>query len=206
MLSGAALDNALAKLIVSRPLGGEWYRAVPKQYDGDPLGRGRPIRAMRFNRDGGTRVLYLGETPTVCLDEVSAVGFPGAVTIYPVEIRLQAVLDLADAATRRALGLTRIDVLRNFRPMNSAGTDADTQILGEACARSAFVEAITFPSAANQGGHALAVIESRLVVGKSHLLVRVPPGVDPATVKAPSGLPSLPLAAPGDPPIWDKLP
>ena len=76
MLSGSALVSALGTAVVTRPKTGLWYRATPLAHAEDPLGRGRPIRWMRFNEEKGARVLYLGETPQICMEEVNAIGYP----------------------------------------------------------------------------------------------------------------------------------
>jgi len=54
VLTGASLDNAIRQLN-SRPFRSTFFRAFPLRYASDPLGRGRPIRAQRFNQAGGAR-------------------------------------------------------------------------------------------------------------------------------------------------------
>jgi RES domain-containing protein len=207
MLTGKALDDALIGRVKTRPGSDPHCRAVPVAWAFDPLGRGRPIADMRFNRSGGARVLYLGENPTVCVQEAQAVGFPAqGILCIPVEVRLEAILDLGDAATRRELQLKLTDVQLNFRGLNKNGTVADTQTLGERCSALKVVDGIRYPSAAHKGGWCLAVIESNLRIGKAELTVRfqldangtpIPFPVPAGRVGPPNGLPSG---------IWDRLP
>lgn len=206
MLTGAALDNALVNKVITRPDAVQYFRAMPVAWAFDPLGRGRPIADMRFNQAGGARVLYVGQDPVVCLHEAQALGFPAAGSFcVPVEIRLDAILDLRDAATRAALGLKTTDVQLNFRGLNAAGTVTDTQTLGERCVASKVIDGVYYPSVAKKGSSCLAVFEANLRPGKTHVVVREQ--LDPTGQRMfpiPAGQVGPPAGLP--PGIWDRLP
>lgn len=208
MLSGSALVSALGTAVVSRPKTGLWYRATPLAHAEDPLGRGRPIGWMRFNEENGARVLYLGETPQICMDEVDAIGYPAPFLLqFPLEIKLAAVLDLTDPKTCGALQIKSTDIRINFRPVNP-GALTDMQALGEACSTSGQVDGILYASVAatGQGGNCLAVIERNLRSGTSHVLVRMPQPRGLVPTRPPPTLASYPPTPAGAPAIWDLLP
>jgi hypothetical protein len=115
VLSGAQLDAAV-RTLVSRPLKNLFNRAMLLKFARDPLGKQRPNRRNRFNIDNGARVLYLAENIPTALQEVQAFGFPPhAVAIVPVEVDLQAVVDLRDSVIQTALQLTSHDLAINFQ-------------------------------------------------------------------------------------------
>lgn len=161
MLRGAQLDTAI-RTVVSRPRRDIFYRAMPLKYGHDPLGKQRPIRQNRFNTDNGARVLYLAQTLQTALTEVQAFGFPPhAVAIVPVQVDLQAVIDLRDANTLATLQLSPVELAINFRTA-LLGTTTVTQDLGECAAASGIVDGIIYESLAVPGAINLAVIEANL--------------------------------------------
>ncbi|MCU1277086.1 MAG: hypothetical protein JWM53_632 [bacterium] len=169
MLTGAALDAIIPQL-ASRPLRNGMFRAMKLQWASDPLGKKRPISAGRFNVKNGARVLYLGDTHATCLSEVQALGAPHfAVAIIPVQVQLQAVIDLRDRKTLALLQTTQAEWMLNFRLRPNP---TPSQALGEACARSGCVDGILYPSPAQTGGTDLAVLEAALATGA--LLVHDP--------------------------------
>ena len=212
MLAGTALDDALTAKVNTRPASVQYFRAIPMAWDFDPLGRGRPISDMRFNRSGGARVLYLGESPTLCMDEAQAVGFPAAGMIcVPVEARLESILDLRDVATRRTLGLKLTDVQLNFRGPNKTGIVTDMQVLGERCNALKAIDGIHYPSAAplwhaKAGGSCLAVLEGNLRPSKAEVVVRVQLDANgaPKQFPVPAGRVGPPAGLPSG--VWDRLP
>ena len=162
MLTGGALDAIIPQL-PSRPFRDGLFRAMKLQWAGDPLGKRRPINAGRFNLKNGARVLYLGDTPATCLGEAQALGAPHfAVAVIPVQVQLQAVVDLGDPATLARLQTSEAEWMLNFRlrPNPTA-----SQAFGEACARSGCVDGILYPSPAQSGGLDLAVLEVALAPG-----------------------------------------
>jgi hypothetical protein len=176
VLGGAALDAALER-VVSRPLHATYFRAVPLKHVGDPFGRNRPIADQRFNVARGARVLYLGDSQLTCLYEVQAFGFPArTVAILPVRLQLNAVVDLRDPATCRALGLTQTELTFNFRALPPGAPPAPTQLLGERCAASGRIDGLAFTSLAYKTGADVAVFEAGLPALGSFLEVD-----DPAT-------------------------
>ena len=113
---GAAALRALIVHHPSRPLRDTYFRAMGLRHHADPLGRGRPIARQRFNVENGARILYVGDDPITCLHEVQAFGFPvTSIAVVPVQLELNAVLDLRDAALRHALAITEEDVAFNSR-------------------------------------------------------------------------------------------
>jgi len=174
VLGGAALDAALER-VVSRPLHTTYFRAVPLRYAGDPFGRSRPIIEQRFNVAKGARVLYLGDSQLTCLYEVQAFGFPAkSVAIIPVQVHLDAVIDLRDTATCKALGLTQTELAFNFRSLPPGSPPAATQLLGERCAASGRIDALVFSSMAYKTGTNLAVFEAGLQTLGSYLEIDDP--------------------------------
>lgn len=177
MLSGAALDTALAQLAaLSRPLHTTYQRAMPHRYARDPLGRKRPIMPGRFNLAGGARILYLGDDAITCLYEAQLLGLPPqAVTIVPVQLRLAAVVDLRLPKVLRVLRTTAAEIDANFRTVLYG--PAPSQSLGEACAATGRIDGLLYGSAARPGHHNLAVLEAALSALGSRLRVSDPSGL-----------------------------
>jgi RES domain-containing protein len=174
VLKGAPLDAAVRTLL-SRPLKNLFYRAMLLKFARDPLGKQRPIRRNRFNIDNGARVLYLAENVPTALQEIQAFGFPPhAVVIVPVEVDLQAVVDLRDPAIQSALQLTSHNLAMNFRAISAGGPLAATQELGECAAASGCVDGFLYESRAMPGSVNLAVFENNLAPLKSSLTVNDP--------------------------------
>jgi RES domain-containing protein len=137
------------------------FRAMKLRWAHDPLGKKRPIYAGRFNLKDGARVLYFGDTHATCLGEVQALGVPHfAVAVIPVQVQLQAVIDLRDTATLGLLQTAEAEWMLNFRLRPNPTV---SQALGEACARSGCIDGILYPSPARTGGLDLAVIEAALL-------------------------------------------
>lgn len=160
MLDDADLAGQLGALVATtRPKNGIFYRASPATYTGDPLAKGRLLKAARYNLEP-TRALYLSSDFQTCLDETNAFAFPTAITIFPVQVRLVAVLDVAAAAVLQILQTTTAELSANFRSSTSA---TPSQRLGELCAQSGRIDGLLFESVARQGGHKnLVVFESCL--------------------------------------------
>jgi len=174
VLSGAQLDAAIRQ-VVSRPKRDLFYRAMLLKHAHDPLGKQRPIRANRFNVANGARVLYLAQTIDTALQEVQAFGFPGrSIAIVPVQVDLQAVVDLRDANILGALQITAHDLSVNFRTVPPEATPALTQELGDRAAASGAVDGFIFESLARPGTINLAVFEANLTSLNSSLVVNDP--------------------------------
>lgn len=171
MLHGAQLDAAIRSL-VSRPLRSQFFRAMLLKYAHDPLGKGRPLPANRFNLKNGARVLYLADTKQTADIEIQAFSWPARSTAtIPVEIDLQAVIDLTKPAALTALNLALVELTSNFR---AAPNPTATQELGERCAALGCVDGILFESLANPGHINLAVIEQNLSLLNSSIKVNDP--------------------------------
>lgn len=169
MLSEPALRAALPNL-PSRPLRDTFLRSMLLKWSSDPLGKQRPLlSAGRFHLPNSARVLYLADDPQTAEHEVQAFGAPlRAIAIIPVNVNLNAVLDLTDEDIRGQLGLTAAELALNFRISPSA---TPTQILGECCASMGVVDGLLFPSVARRGGVCLAVLEAALVRLGSSIVV-----------------------------------
>lgn len=171
MLHGTQLDAAV-RTLVSRPLRKIFFRAMLLKFSDDPLGKRRPIRRNRFNIDNGARVLYLAEFIPTALMEIQAFGFPpSAVAIVPVEVELQAVVDLRDPAIQSALHLSASSLAMNFRTVPLGGTPTESQELGECAAVSRVIDGFLYESLATPGSVNLAVFENNLVLRQSSLAV-----------------------------------
>jgi RES domain-containing protein len=174
VLTAAALDAAIEQLR-SRPLRHTYFRAMPLRYSSDPLGKGRPIAAQRFNVSAGARVLYLAEDHNTCLNEILAFGWPPISTaIIPVQFDLKSVVDLQDPNVRAILQITPEELAFNFHSLPSGSAPAVTQILGERCAASRRVDGLLYESQTVPGKRALAVLEAALAGLGSSLTVYDP--------------------------------
>jgi RES domain-containing protein len=160
VLSESAL-RAVIPSLPSRPLRDTFLRCLLLRWTNDPLGKNRPLTsAGRFHLPRSARVLYLAGGPQTAGHEVQAFGAPlRSVAILPVQVNLNAVLDLTDPGLRKQLGLTPAELAVNFR---ASKTPTATQILGELCAAMGVVDALLYPSVAHQGGECLAVLETSL--------------------------------------------
>jgi RES domain-containing protein len=109
--------------------------------------------AYRYN-PRGVECLYFAETEETAAAEYARHnrGFFQPVTTYFADVQLRRVLDLCDANTLAALGLTRRD-LRT--PWVGARRPTATQLLGGAVNQQSEIAAIRFPSeAAREKGFA----------------------------------------------------
>ena len=168
-------DRALRKLLPTlptRPLRDSGFRAMRLRWANDPLGRSRPIHAQRYDLAGGARVLYLALDAATCHAEIQAFAVPAfAAATIPIEVELNAVLDLRDPKVLKQLQLMPRERDRNFRVMR---TPSPTQLLGELCAATCAVDGLIYPSLARSGGSCLAVIESALAPLGSRIRVADP--------------------------------
>jgi RES domain-containing protein len=172
---GAAALRALIAHHPSRPLRNTYFRAMGLRHHADPLGRGRPIARQRFNVENGARILYVGDDPITCLHEVQAFGFPvTSIAIVPVQLELNAVLDLRDAALRHELAITEEDVAFNFRAEPRGSPPTDMERLGEALAASRRADGLLYESLARPGSACLAILEAGVAALGSTVAVRDP--------------------------------
>jgi len=171
MIDVAAL-RALVPKLMSRPMRDIFFRSMRLVHHPDPLGRKRPIKAQRFNTKDGARVLYLGDDQTTCLHEVQAFGMPASsVAIVPVQLQLNAVLDLH--AVRSRLLVKTTDIELNFR-RGSAAPPTDMQVLGEELSGSRVVDGLLYPSVARPGSTCLALFEAGVIALGSAVEVNDP--------------------------------
>jgi RES domain-containing protein len=174
VIQGALLDSAL-KTVRSRPHRDIFYRATPLIYAHDPLGKNRKITRQHFNIHAGARALYFSHEQATCLSEVQATGLPAlAVAIIPVEVQLNACIDLRDPATLVNLQLTQVELAFNFRSLPVGSPPTDMQVLGEHAAASGCVDGLLFESLALAGQTNLVVFEANLAGLNSKLTVNDP--------------------------------
>lgn len=148
---------------------------MPLRYSSDPLGKGGPITAQRFNVAGGARVFYLAEDHNTCLNEILAFGWPPVSTaIIPIQFDLKSVVDLQDHNVGAILQLTLAELAFNFRSLPGGSALAVTQISGEHGVASRRVEGLLYESQTVAGKKALAVLEAALAALGSALTVNDP--------------------------------
>jgi len=133
-------------------------------------------KANRFNREG-TECLYLAEDEQTALAEYRrqfmglAHGARQPVTLFYAEVKLNGILDLTQAVTRRMLGVSAGDLEADW---SRKGPVTVTQALGEAVARTACCSAIRYRSVAaargNQPGHNWVIFKACL---RSTEIVRI---------------------------------
>jgi len=132
--------RALAQ-VKPRPEAGLWFRIVPRVYrDQIDSDEGSKRRGGRYNPPGEFGALYLSASSEGCLAELATrTDTPPELSEGTIEVRLDRVCDLADPATRDALGVS---------PADLSGPDwTVTQQLGRAI-RDAGFQGIRVPSAA----------------------------------------------------------
>lgn len=138
---------------------GFWLRAAPPDHkDEERLILSSAIEGGRVNPPGGFAVLYASERKDdsgpylktvrkACLDRD-----PLLVTVLKVALR--RILDLADAGTRRALGVSLQDL--------AGGSDPSVmQAIGAAAYRAGF-QGVIYPRLLGKGGRNLAIFLDRI--------------------------------------------
>lgn len=195
---GPALD-ALATTLGTRldtldraDVTGTFYRGVRAAYlartPPTPLYYAASLRGARYTPPvWGPAGLYLAGDQATVLAELRdlAIGAGGRVrgggardpvTLFSVDVSVDAVLDLTDRATRRHLGLT-LDALRaewqerQRAWLLRADPPPPTQLLGALAHRAGVFGGILFPSARYRYGVNLLVYPDRLT-GGAHVAVR----------------------------------
>jgi RES domain-containing protein len=158
--------------IPGAPLRGFFFRVVPLAYIATPLSALGSLGGGRYNAAATFQIYYVTEKPDVTLYETRIIDaalppHPVRPTIlFTVEANLQHVVDLTDAATCAALGVTTAELLVNWKEELLAGNVPITQDVG-AGAREADIEALIVPSARVDGAKNLAIIVDRLRAGSS---------------------------------------
>lgn len=176
-----------------RSLHGIWFRALHPRYLANPLGTAHTrTHASRFNpgtpADPAFELLYLAENTTVALFEVQALlgsAYPGAAfipnlaggawTSIHIQVKLQAVVDFTQAASRKRIetsiqeltGDWRAYALRNPNRLRGAvhGSDVPTQLLGRRLERSRGVEGFLSYSARIATHRILMIFPRKLLPG-----------------------------------------
>ncbi len=134
-----------------------------------------PTSAYRYNQPG-VAALYLGEGENVATAEVKQ--HPGLAgfarkpsppdTLFHVEVKLAAVLDLTDLGVQSALGTSIAELTAPWRLQSP---NAPTQLLGAAIVAGARFEAIRYPCAplqhAGESGVSLVIFRESLWPGSA---------------------------------------
>jgi hypothetical protein len=160
-------------------LKGDWLRAVMLDHEQELQ---RILSLMehggRFNPPGGFPVLHAVEDVDGCraglLQWIREEQQPDQVmAIVVLKVKLTRVLDLAQRATRRALGVT-------LRELNGLPGSAAGRQIGAAAYDAGF-EAIIYPRPLKRNRRNLAVFMDRIIARKNGLLSSAPsPGADAA--------------------------
>ena len=154
--------------VKGRPLKGDWLRAVMLDHEQELQ---RILSLMehggRFNPPGGFPVLHAVEDVAGCraglLQWIREEQQPDQVmAIVVLKVKLTRVLDLAQRATRRALGITLREI--NGLPDSMAGRQIG------AAAYDAGFEAIIYPRPMKRKRRNLAVFMDRIIARKNGLL------------------------------------
>ena len=164
---------------LGKPHRGSFFRNVALEYQETPLDAiGSCKTGGRYNKKGAFEILYAAADLETALLETGAVlrapdGTLISVRRQPIvtitiDIELQNVVDLRDAAIRTQLGLSEGDLYVPWRDLVADGKSPVTQRIGN-IARAAAIEALVVPSDKNRGKANLAIIDSdnNLLVGST---------------------------------------
>ena len=177
------LAKALAKCLPhASPWKGEFFRsASPRYANKDDLitGTGSKMAGARWNPPGAFRTVYGSLDVETAVAEALAhfrhFGLPVSKAmprvIVALEGKLQRVLDLTDAPTRRVLGVSTRRLLDEpWREEQKKKREALTQVIGR-LAFEANLEALLVASAARRGGVNLILFPANLDTPKSWLRI-----------------------------------
>jgi RES domain-containing protein len=161
----------------ARAWAGIVYRSssVPYANRDDLLtGEGSRQHATRWCRAQVCRIVYASLDVRTAIDEgiahyryyghADAEGLPRV--LAAAQVSLQRVLDLTQNATRRALGVTKEQLVgEDWRACNQRGEEALPQAIGRLAWDSVWWEGLLVPSAANPGGINLLVFPGNQLPG-----------------------------------------
>jgi RES domain-containing protein len=191
---------AACETLLIQPVVAKWYRAIPAEYWKAALGTAHTSRTRsRFSpgndSDPRFEIIYLADSPSVALYEVSALfGPPDRPLANPhqskwgvidVDVRLNAVTDLTDPVEQKRLGTSAQELTGNWEflyPQNNA----PTQSLGAALFATKHIEGflaisakmplckalVIFPQKLRQGSE---LVFSDAITGKTHRIARPGP-------------------------------
>jgi RES domain-containing protein len=169
-------------------LAGLYHRVVKAVYLNDPPPGAPPgsppqplwpggasERGARYTPTGGANSLYLAPDPVTALAEVRAVSPPDLrangphdpLTVMAVEVDLPSILDLCSPAIRKALGITRAELVAPWlrgqaRHRKGQGALPPTQALGAAAAGMGSILGLQYPSARRRAAQNLVVFTDHL--------------------------------------------
>ena len=133
-------------------------------------------RGARFTARGGPETLYMAEDITTAYREVDRtyrkvegleprVVPPVAppVILFSIQVELERVLDLGNAALQAALGTPPAELTATWRLRQSRRLPVPTQTLGQLVFASGRFQAIRYPSARDADGFCLALFPERVM-------------------------------------------
>jgi RES domain-containing protein len=175
----AAIQRCLR---VAIPWTGTVYRTASVRYaNRDDLltGAGSKQDGARWNPPGSVATLYTSLEIQTAIEETLAhnryYGFPEETALprvlVAIQTNLQFVLNLTESRTRRRLGVSRDQLLReDWRAANDRSEEALTQAIGR-LAWDAECERLLVPAVADPGGVNLVIFPGNLTPPGSYLLI-----------------------------------
>lgn len=169
--SAASLFNPLLRRIRERPESGRWLRAMPVHRVRDLLDpHAESMRGGRINPPGSFPVLYAVADEDGCRPSLLPVDGDDAETIIAVfSVELSRVLDLADPAVRRRLGVA-------VRDLSTADETRISQAIGIAAYNEGF-DGVIYPRPLNPRCRNLAIFSDRITSSNIQLLELRTPGI-----------------------------
>lgn len=135
----------------------------------DPLAKGKPPNPGRYGT--AARIVYVARDPITALEEVQAFGLPLAHAFVPLDVQLNAVVDVHDPRIVKALSITQADLRQNFR---TAASPTPTQLLGNACEAIGTIDAIAYRSLTKPKGECFAILVNSLLATKGSVVLTDP--------------------------------
>ena len=161
--------SPLLKGVRGRVETGRWLRAMPTHRIRDLLDPySESIRGGRMNPPGSFPVLYAVADDEGCLPLLGVREDEPETVIAVFSVALSRVLDLAESATRRRLGIT-------VKDLSSADEPGISQAIGIAAYNEGF-EGVIYPRPLNPRCRNLAIFSDRITSGNIQLLELRTPG------------------------------
>lgn len=164
------LFSPLLKRVRGRAETGRWLRAMPTHRIRDLLDPySESIKGGRMNPPGSFPVLYAVADDQGCLPLLGVAQDEPETVIAVFSVSLTRVLDLADSAIRRRLGVF-------LKDLTSADEPGVSQAIGIAAYNEGF-EGVIYPRPLNPRCRNLAIFSDRITSGNIQLLELRTPGL-----------------------------